>query len=159
MRSLGLDFGDRKTGVAISDPQGILAIPLTVLNHNDEDAAIVNIIELAEKYQVERIVIGLPYSLDGSLNQQANKVTAFVERLRNAIVTRNEGEAKQSHLTALDIQLWDERMSTKAAEKLMLEAGTKKDKRKQQRDAVAAAFILQGFLDSHQYSEREASEF
>jgi putative Holliday junction resolvase len=119
-----------------------------VLSNKDENATIVNIIELVEQYQVERIVIGLPYSLDGSLNQQAKKVTAFAERLRNAVATLNEGEAKQSRLTELDIQLWDERLSTKAAEKLMLEAGTKRNKRKQQRDAVAAAFILQGFLDS-----------
>ena len=144
MRSLGLDLGDRRTGVAISDPQGLLAIPLTVLSNKDEDATIVDIFKLAEQYHAERIVIGLPYSLDGNLGPQANKVKAFVEKLQNVIAS----EAKQSSLVGLDIQLWDERLSTKAAEKLMLEAGAKRDKRKQHRDAIAAAFILQGFLDS-----------
>ncbi len=183
MRSLGLDVGDRRTGVAISDPQGLLAIPLTIIDNKDEDATIVDIINLAEQYQVERIVIGLPYSLDGNLGRQANKVTAFAEKLQNVIAVsrspepsapchsegakrlknlaqdkpcseRNEsiseGKTKQSSLVGLDIQLWDERLSTKAADKLMLEAGTKKNKRKQHRDAIAAAFILQGFLDSLQ---------
>ena len=144
MRSLGLDLGDRRTGVAISDPQGLLAIPLTIIDNKDQDATMVNILKLAEQYQVERIVIGLPYSLDGEIGPQAKKVTAFAERLRNVIASG----AKQSHFTEFDIQLWDERLSTKAAEKLMVEAGTKRNKRKQHRDAIAAAFILQGFLDS-----------
>jgi putative Holliday junction resolvase len=144
MRSLGLDLGDRRTGVAISDPQGLLAIPLTVLSNKGEDATIANILKLAEQYQVERIVIGLPYSLDGNLGRQANKVTAFAEKLQNVIANG----AKQSSLVGLDIQLWDERLSTKAAEKLMVEAGIERNKRKHRRDAVAAAFILQGFLDS-----------
>ena len=134
MRSLGLDLGDRRTGVAISDPQGFLAIPLTVLSNKDEDVTIANILKLAKQYQVERIVIGLPYSLDGNLGRQANKVTAFAEKLSQHI--------------ELDVQLWDERLSTKAAEKLMLEAGTERNKRKQHRDAIAAAFILQGFHDT-----------
>jgi len=134
MRSLGLDVGDRRTGVAISDPQGLLAIPLTVISNKDEDVTIINVLKLAEQYQVKRVVIGLPYSLDGSLGRQANKVKAFADKL--------------SQHAEFDIQLWDERLSTKAAEKLMLEAGAKRDKRRQHRDAVAAAFILQGFLDS-----------
>jgi putative Holliday junction resolvase len=134
MRSLGLDIGDKRTGVAISDPQGILATPLAIIENKDEDATIADIIKLAERYEVECIVVGLPYSLNGSLGQQANKVTAFVIKL--------------SQHTGVDIQLWDERLSTVAADKLMIEAGTKRNKKKQHRDAMAAAFILQGFLDS-----------
>lgn len=148
MRSLGLDIGDRRTGVAISDPEGLLAIPLTVLSDKDEDATIVNILKLAEQYQVERIVIGLPYSLNGNLGRQANKVRAFAERLSLRAEALNVVKGQRSNLNQIQIQLWDERLSTKAAEKLMVEAGTKKNKRKQHRDAVAAAFILQGFLDS-----------
>jgi len=134
MRSLGLDIGDKRTGVAISGPQGILAIPLMVLADKDEDAAMDEILKLIELHEIERIVVGLPYSLNGGLSQQANKVMAFVNKL--------------SQHTGVDIQLWDERLSTVAAEKLMVEAGIKKDKRRQHRDAIAAAFILQGFLDS-----------
>ena len=61
MRSLGLDIGDKRTGVAISDPQGILAVPLNVVNHQGEDAAMNDIIKLVGQYEIERIVIGLPY--------------------------------------------------------------------------------------------------
>jgi putative Holliday junction resolvase len=140
MRTLGLDLGDRRIGVAISDPQGLLAVPLTVVNNEGEDATIANIVKLAEQYEAERVVIGLPYSLNGNLGQQASKVTAFAKNL--------------SQHTRVNIQLWDERLSTKAADRLMSEAGTKRNKRKQQRDALAAAFILQGFLDSLREGEQ-----
>ena len=140
MRSLGLDIGGKRTGVAVSDPQGILAIPLTVITNESEDATIDDVIKLAQQYQVGRIIIGLPYSLDGSLSQQASKVTAFTEKLSL--------RAQRSNLAHVDIQLWDERLSTVAADKLMIEAGTKRNKRKLHRDAIAATFILQGFLDS-----------
>ncbi len=140
MRSLGLDVGDKRTGVALSDPQGILAVPLTVVTHKGEDAALNDIIKLVEQYEIERIVVGLPYSLSGKLSQQAEKVAAFAERLSLRL--------KQSNLGQVDMQLWDERLSTVAADRLIAEAGTKRNKRKQHRDAIAAAFILQGFLDS-----------
>lgn len=135
MRSLGLDVGERRTGVAISDPEGIFAIPLTVIDNGDENATIDDILKFVEQYEIERIVVGLPYSLNGNLGKQAGKVTAFTEKL--------------SQSCSVDVHWWDERLSTIAANKLMKEAGTKKDKRKQHRDAIAAAFILQGFLDSH----------
>ena len=144
MRSLGLDIGDRRTGVAVSDTEGILAIPLAVIDNRDEYATMDEILNFVQQYEIERIIVGLPYSLDGSLGQQANKVVDFTEKLQNVIASG----VKQAHFTRVDVQMWDERLSTKAAEKLMVEAGTKKDKKKQHRDAIAAAFILQGFLDS-----------
>jgi len=155
MRSLGLDVGDKRTGVAISDPQRILATPLTVLASEDEDALINEIIKLVEQYKAECIVVGLPRRLNGELGKQANKVTVFADKL--------SAQAKQSNLNQLDVQLWDERLSTKAAERLMIEASGKGNKlhsrakrgaknsyssAKVSVDAVAAAFILQGFLDS-----------
>ncbi len=140
MRSLGLDVGSKRTGVAISDPEGIVAVPLTVINHEGEDASMGDIMKLVEQYGIERIVIGLPYSLSGGLGQQAEKVMAFTEKLSL--------RAKESNLDQVDIQLWDERLSTAAAARLTGEAGTKRNKRKLHRDAIAAAFILQGFLDS-----------
>jgi len=161
MRTLGLDIGDKKTGVAISDPEGILAIPLTVIERGSQEDVITEVIKLVERYQVECIVVGLPYSLNGHLTQQSRKVEAFIEKLETVIASRSpepklraegvaisEGEAKQSHLTGVKVQIWDERLSTVVAEKLMAEAGTRKDKRKQHQDALAAAIILQGFLDS-----------
>jgi len=159
MRSLGLDVGDKRTGVAISDPLGILALPLTVINHEGEDATINHIIKLVEQHEIERIVIGLPRCLNGSLGGQAKKVTAFAERLRSVVAN----EARQSHFARVDIQMWDERLSTRAAERLMMDAGGGRNKLRSRAkkgaqtrclaakaavDAVAAAFVLQGFLDS-----------
>lgn len=156
MRSLGLDVGDKRTGVAISDPQGILATPLTVLASKDEDALINEILKLVEQYKAECIVVGLPRRLNGELGKQANKVTAFADKL--------SWLAQQSNLNQLDVQLWDERLSTKAAERLKTEVygqGGKPRSRakrgarnhsfaaKAEVDAIAAAFILQGFLDRH----------
>jgi putative Holliday junction resolvase len=155
MRSLGLDVGDKRTGVAISDPQGILATPLTVLVSKDEDALISEILKLVEQYNADCIVVGLPRRLNGEMGKQASKVTAFADKL--------SWRAKRNNLNRLDIQLRDERLSTKAAERLMMEAGGKGNKMRSRTkgraknysssakvsvDAVAAAFILQGFLDS-----------
>ena len=156
MRSLGLDVGDKRTGVAISDPQGILATPLTVLDSKDEDALIDMILKLVERYKAERIVVGLPRRLNGELGKQAHKVTTFTDRLL--------WQAKRSNFNQLDVQLWDERLSTKAAERLKIETGGKgrrlrsrlkkgvqnyNFRAKAEIDAIAAAYILQGFLNSH----------
>jgi len=160
MRSLGLDIGDKRTGVAISDLHGILATPLTVLASKDEDTLINEILTLVEQYNAERIVVGLPRRLNGELGQQASKVTAFADKL--------SWQAQQSNLNELDIQLWDERLSTKAAERLKTEFADKRSKlhssakrgaakhsftAKAEVDAIAAAFILQGFLDSHRLEQ------
>jgi putative Holliday junction resolvase len=148
MRSLGLDVGDRRIGVAISGPHGLLAVPLTVIAKS-EDAARENIIKLVKQHRIERIVIGLPRSLNGGLGQQANKVIAFTDKLSLRV--------QQSNIGQIDIELWDERFSTVAAERLMVEVGTKREKRNQRRDAIAASFILQGFLDSRHSEQKEGT--
>ena len=117
-----------------------------------------------EQYKAERIVVGLPRRLNGEIGEQASKVTVFTDKL--------SWQAKQSNLNQLDVQLWDERLSTKAAERLKTKAGgqgskprskAKKGARnrsfsaKAEIDAIAAAFILQGFLDSHRLSNSEGS--
>lgn len=134
MRNLGLDVGDRRIGVAISDPEQILASPLTTILREDDDSAIGAIVEIVNKYDIQRIIIGLPYSLDGSVGSQAGKVKSFVEKL--------------SKCTGVDIELRDERLSTVAVNHLFTEAGVKNRDRRDRRDAAAAAFILQGYLDS-----------
>jgi putative Holliday junction resolvase len=164
MRSLGLDVGGERTGVAISDPQGILATPLTVLASRDEDALIKDILAVVSQHKVERIVVGLPRQLGGDLGRQANKVTAFADKLA--------AQAKQDNLDELDMQLWDERLSTKAAERLKAKGdgrggGSRFSGRRRGRDrnlsikaevdAIAAAFILQGFLDSQHREDSEES--
>jgi putative Holliday junction resolvase len=163
MRMLGLDIGDMRTGVAISDPRGILASPLSVLASRDENALIEEILTLVGQYKVECVVVGLPRQLSGDLGKQANKVTAFVDKL--------SAQANQSNVGQLDVQLWDERLSTKAAERLKTEAGGQGGRRyrgkrgarnrnlaiKAKVDAIAAAFILQGFLDSQRSGNAEES--
>jgi putative Holliday junction resolvase len=131
---LGLDIGDKRIGVAISDPEEILASPLAIITREDDKKAIADIIELVDRHGVARIVVGMPYSLDGSIGGQANKVIDFAERL--------------SKHTRASMKTWDERLSTVAVERLLREAGSKKAGKRTKRDAAAAAFILQGYLDS-----------
>lgn len=133
MRVMGLDIGEKRIGVALSDPLRVVASALTVVERKAEEAAIRHLIDLARENDVERIVIGLPRSLDGSLGKQAQSIQHFVELLKK--------------YTQLPIETWDERLSTVAAERIMIEAGAKRDKRKKHRDSLAAAFILQGYLD------------
>ncbi|OGN96657.1 MAG: hypothetical protein A2Z77_01325 [Chloroflexi bacterium RBG_13_51_36] len=162
MRSLGLDVGDRRTGVAISDPQGILATPLSVLVSKDDGALIDEVLGLVKQHKAERLVIGLPRHLTGELGKQAGKVASLVDRLSCA--------ARERGLNQLDIQLWDERLSTKAAERLKrggdgatkLRTRAKRGTRghssfvKAGVDAIAAALILQGFLDRHRQNDSGA---
>ncbi len=133
MRTLGLDVGERRIGVALGDPEGILAIPLTAVSRTEAESDIEAVLDLVRQHGVERIVVGLPYSLDGSLGQQATKVEDFVNRL--------------SQYCDIPVETWDERFSTKSAERMMTEARVKKEKRKERVDAMAAALILQSYLD------------
>jgi putative Holliday junction resolvase len=134
MRTLGLDIGDKRIGVAISDPEEILASPLAIITREDDEKAVADIIKLVDQHHAERIVLGMPYSLDGSIGIQASKVMDFAERL--------------SKHTRASLEIWDERLSTVAVERLLREAGSKKAKKRARRDDAAAAFILQGYLDS-----------
>ena len=152
MRSLGLDVGGRRTGVAISDPQGVLALPLTVIDRKEQEGALAEIIKLVQRYGVECIVVGLPYSLEGHLTAEAERIKAFTEKLRDALAARGD-----SAPSPVSLEMWDERLSTVAAERLMIEAKTRKDRRAQHSDALAAAIVLQGFLDNR-HSDPERSE-
>jgi len=131
MRSLCLDVGDRKIGVAISDPQGIIARPLTVIYRDDDAAALAAIIDIVVRERVVRIIVGLPRSLSGAIGAQAEKVTAFAGEL--------------ARRTAVPIAFRDERLSTVAAKRLR--RGRKGADGKVDDDAVAAAFVLQAFLE------------
>ena len=133
MRILGLDIGEKRIGVALSDPLGIIAGANKVIERTTDEAAVKQIIALARENEVERIVVGMPRSLDGSLGKQAQAVQSFIDILKG--------------YTELPVVTWDERLSTVAAERTMLEVGMKRDKRKKRRDSLAAAFILQGYLD------------
>jgi len=130
---LGLDIGEKRIGVALSDPSGILASPLTRVHASDTGDAIEAIAQLVRQYEVGLVIAGLPYSMDGSLGQQAERVQDFLQKL-------------SQHLE-IPIETWDERLSTVAAERMMIEAGVGRERRRKQVDAAAAALILQGYLD------------
>ena len=133
MRTLGLDMGERRIGVALSDPEGILASPLTVINSKGTKADIETILDLISQYDAKCIVVGMPRSLNGSLGRQAEQVQSFIHKL--------------SQHVEIPIDTWDERLSTVAAEKLLRETRRPGSKKKAQIDSAAAAFILQGYLD------------
>ena len=130
MRSLGLDIGDKRIGVALGDPQGILASPLTIINRSNDRADIEAIVNIVSQNQVGRIIVGLPLSMDGRIGKQAEKVKAFTRELGNH--------------TEVPLAFRDERLSTVSAKRLMQ---TVRKTRKTRHDAMAAALILQGYLD------------
>ena len=133
MRSLGLDIGDKRIGVALSDPEGILASPLTIISRRDITADVEAITDIIRQHEVKQIIVGLPRSMDGSIGRQAEKVEAFAQKLC-------------SH-TEVPVEFRDERLTTVSAKRLMQSVGKKKTGKKARDDAIAAALILQGYLD------------
>ena len=119
--------------MALSDPQGILASPFTIINRKDERLDIEAIIDIVNQKGVEQIIVGLPRSMDGSIGRQAEKVKVFTQELRNH--------------TKVPVEFRDERLSTVSAKRLMQEVNTRKTREKARHDAIAAAIILQGYLD------------
>ena len=134
MRVLALDVGDSRIGIAISDPNGQVAVPLRTLHRRSLETDIADIAGVAVREEVEVIVVGLPLSLDGTAGYQAQRVQDFVDDLKTAI--------------RLPIELWDERLSTVQAEQLLRTAPPRSRKAWAEQDALAAAIILQGYLDS-----------
>ncbi|MDD4168651.1 MAG: Holliday junction resolvase RuvX [Desulfotomaculaceae bacterium] len=134
MRIMGLDWGEKRIGVAVSDPMGWTAQGVEVINSKGSTKADMNIIkEFAQKYNAELVVIGLPRNMDGSFGPQAEKIKALAKLLSSKI--------------ALPVELWDERLTTIAAEKLLIQADMSRAKRRRVIDKMAAVLILQGYLD------------
>lgn len=135
-RILGLDFGSKTVGVAVSDPLGITAQGVEIIRRQREDKlrqTCARIEELAEKYQAAKIVLGLPKHMDNSLGERAEKTLAFREMLERR--------------TDLPVELWDERLTTVAADRAMDEAGLDYAQKKEHVDQIAAVLILQNYLD------------
>ncbi|MGI6149395.1 MAG: Holliday junction resolvase RuvX [Firmicutes bacterium] len=133
MRILGLDVGERTIGVAVSDALGWTAQGVTVIRRQNLQADLNALRALVNEYEVGKFVVGLPRRTDGSYGPEAEKVRAFARKL--------EGEL------GLPVEYWDERFSTAAAEKALLEGDVSRAKRKQVIDKVAAVVILQAYLD------------
>ncbi len=119
--------------MALSDPTAVLASPLTIINRQDDLAAIEAITDIVNQRQVKHIIVGLPRKMDGSIGKQAEKVMAFTQKLR-------------SH-TEVPILFRDERLSTVSARRLMRASYTKRARKESRDDAIAAALILQAYLD------------
>ncbi|KEK26315.1 Holliday junction resolvase RuvX [Bacillus gaemokensis] len=136
MRILGLDVGTKTVGVAISDEMGWTAQGLETIKINEErgNFGFDRISELVKQYNVDKIVVGLPKNMNGTIGPRGEACQQFAQSLRE--------------LLQLEVVLWDERLSTMAAERLLISADVSRKKRKQVIDKMAAVVILQGYLDS-----------
>ena len=131
---MALDVGGRRIGVALSDTTRVLASPLTTLRAEPRDRVLGEIAALVQRHEVVEVVVGLPLTLSGEIGPQAHLIQLFVERLKGVL--------------SAPIHLFDERLTTVAAERMMLDQGMKPEQRKARIDEVAASIILQDFLDS-----------
>jgi putative holliday junction resolvase len=136
-RVIGLDVGDKTFGVAVSDELGVTAQGVTTRKRTSLAADLEFLRQLIAQYKATAIVVGLPKNMDGSLGSQAQKTLAFIKHLRQGCV--------------IPVVTWDERLTTREAERVLIEANTSRQRRKQVRDRLAAQLILQSYL---QWSSR-----
>ena len=141
-RILGLDYGTKTVGVALSDELRITAQPLETITRKDANKlrkTYARIEELVKEYDVEKIVLGLPKNMNNTVGERGEDTLSF----RDALVRR----------TGLEVILWDERLTTVASEKVLMESGVRRENRKKVIDQIAASMILQGYLDSLQEAQ------
>ncbi len=137
MRILGLDYGSKTVGVAVSDPLGLTAQKVETIWRKQENKlrrTLARIEELIAEYEVEKIVLGFPKNMNNTVGERAEKALEFGEMLKKR--------------TGLKVIMWDERLTTVEADRTLIEAGVRRENRKQYLDGIAAVFILQGYLDS-----------
>ena len=136
MRILGLDYGSKTVGVAVSDPLGFTAQGVEIIRRKSENKmrqTLARIEELIAQYQVEKIVLGLPKNMNNTLGDRAEKSLELKETLERR--------------TGLPVVMWDERQTTVSANRVLMETGVRRENRKEHVDEIAAVFILQGYLD------------
>ncbi|MBR1853199.1 MAG: Holliday junction resolvase RuvX [Lachnospiraceae bacterium] len=136
MRIMGLDFGSKTVGVAISDPLLITAQGVEIIRRKDENKlrqTLARIEELIVEYEVDELVLGLPKHMNGTEGVRVELTMEFKDKLERR--------------TGLPVVMWDERLTTVAADRTMIEAGIRREHRKEYVDMLAATFILQGYLD------------
>lgn len=137
MRVLGLDYGSKTVGTALSDALGMTAQPFETIVRKEENKlrqTLARIEAIIKEHEVDRIVLGLPVNMNNTMGDRAEKALAF--------------KAMLERRTGLEVVLWDERLTTVAAERVLQESGVRREHRKEYIDQIAAAFILQGYLDS-----------
>ena len=137
-RILGVDYGRRRVGIALSDETAMLAMPLLTVEVTDVAGAIEAVKQIAAERRVSRIVVGLPLNMDGSRGPMAAEVDDFVKRLAEA--------------AALPVDTYDERLSSGLVERVLVDADLSRARRKTVRDKLAAQVILQSYIDSHDQS-------
>lgn len=136
MRIMGLDFGSKTVGVAVSDSLFVTAQGVEIIRRKEENKlrrTLARIEELIVEYEVEEIVLGLPKNMNATEGVRAELTLAFKDKLERR--------------TGLPVHMWDERLTTAAADRIMMEAGVRRENRKQYVDMIAATLILQGYLD------------
>lgn len=134
MRFIGLDPGKKTIGVAISDETGLTAQPVTTIKRASLAKDLDAIAALIERYSVKHIVAGMPVNMNGTIGPRGEETQRFIESLRDK--------------TGLPVTAWDERLSTVAVEKALIDGDVSRARRKEVVDKLAAAYILQGYLDS-----------
>ena len=147
MRVMGLDYGSKTMGVAISDELMMIATGLEIIRRDSEKKirkTLIRIDELIAEYNIGKIVLGLPKNMNNTLGERAEKSLELKETLERR--------------TGLEVITWDERLSTVSAHKAMMEAGIRREDRGNYVDSIAAAIILQGYLDSVAGSAAEGKE-
>jgi len=144
LRILGIDLGEKRIGIAISDELEITAQGLPTIPSLNEDENLKNIAKIVDKYDVKRIVLGLPKNMNGTLGKQAKKAISFGEKLKE--------------ICQLPVELEDERLSTLKAEKLLIYADQRRKKRKKIVDKMSAIIILQSFLDRRMVNKEIENE-
>lgn len=138
MRILGLDIGSKRIGLALSDELGIIAQGLSTLTRISPEADIQQLLEITTQHKVEKIVVGFPKNMDGTIGKAAHDVLEFIQNMKK--------------LTSIPIEVWDERLSTIAVNRTLIEANTSRRRRKKVVDKLAAVYILQGYLDRAKHS-------
>ncbi|MDD6326368.1 MAG: Holliday junction resolvase RuvX [Lachnospiraceae bacterium] len=144
MRIMGLDFGSKTVGVAVSDPLGITAQGIEIVRRTSENKlrrTLARIEELVKEYEVTEIVLGFPKNMNNTIGERAEKSLAFKEMLERR--------------TGLPVVMWDERLTTVAANRTLIEGGVRRENRKDYVDMLAAVYILQGYLDSRERTSNE----
>lgn len=142
MRLIGLDYGTRTVGVAVSDALGITAQPVETITRKEENKlrkTLARIESIIEEYGVDKIVVGLPLNMDDSEGERALACREFADKLERR--------------TGLPVIMWDERLTTVEAQKVLIECGVRRENRKAVIDQIAAVFILQGYMDYVQSSK------
>ena len=133
MRVIGLDVGERRIGVAVSDPLGIISQGVTVIERKDLQSDIEEIIRIAGDYEAQSVVVGMPINMDGTRGKSAEKVSEFVAVLESSI--------------KIPVATYDERLSTKESEKFLISSDVSRKKRKAVVDKIAAQLILESYLE------------